>query len=231
MAEQRIFTYENEGNFEQHRVYSVDRKEADRLISEGKATAVNLSELDAFRKQSQDLTKSLKKAEEKIKNSTDPRDTAEVKEYELKRLAEKYKADIQAVEADYQRYREEALDVAKTSAAQSAISVTEHDKQVAEQFASRVAIDLQLAVGDHNKSAKVAEIASDIKRLTDEQKTALQANIGNLLAHVDRDRDKRQLINAVRDVRNQDLLSVKVAESLPHTAISEYHQLKIIRKW
>jgi hypothetical protein len=231
MAEQRIFTFEGTDKMDQHRLYSVDHKEASALISEGKAVEVNLPELDGFRKQSAELTRKFKAEEQKIKSSTDPRDTAEVKVYELKKLESQYQADIKAVESDYQKYRQEALDVAKTSAAQSVTDVTDRDRRVAEQFASREALDLQLIVNKHEKSAKVIEIASDVRRMTDEQKTALQANIGSLLAHVDDTADKRKLVSAVKDVRNPDVLTVKVAESLPHTAINEYHVLKVLRKW
>lgn len=229
--EQRVFMFKNDGSIEQHTVVKVDKKEADRLTESGVATPVQLGEYDNYRKKAQDLAKQFKKAERKIKDSDDPRNTADVKAYELQKLAEQYKTDSRALEAEYREYRAKAIDEARTKSARAKIHVTESDKATAEQLANRLALNAQMAISDRDKAKFADEAAEDIKHLTDEQKTALQGYIGKVLDNVSDDKQRRKLISAVRDVRNLDLLSVKVAEQLPSSCNIEYKQIKAVRRW
>lgn len=231
MAEQRVFLFKNEGEFNQHQVYKMGNKEAQRLVDKGVATPVQLGEYDNYRKKAQDLAKQFKKAEQKIKDSDDPRNTADVKAYELKKLAEQYKTNSQALEAEYREYRAKALDEARTKSARAKVVITDSDKATAEQLANRLALNAQIAISDADKARFADEATDTIKRLTDEQRTALQGYIGNVLDSVKDDKQRRKLVSAVRDVRNLDLLSAKVAEQLPSNCNIEYRQIKAVRRW
>ena len=227
--DERIFTFTNEGDFEQHRVYKVDSKEADRLTEAGVATRIQLGEYDNYRKKAQELTQQFKVAERKIKETDDPRYTDEVKQYELNKIKAQYQADSKALDEEYQAYREKAIEEARTKSARAKVVVTESDKQVAEQLANRLALSAQTAISEEAKAQFIAEAAENIKRLSDEEKTALQGYIGKVLDKLSESQHQQKLIREVNDIRILDLLSSKVAEQLPPTATIEYNRMKIIR--
>lgn len=211
----RLFDYENK-----RVIYVDDRVKANELIDAGKAIELDLPELEKYEKQASDIYDAYQKEVERIKNSDNPIFTEEVKEYELNRLKEEYERKSAEVEQQYIEYRNKALQDAKVKAAQATVKVTDADKQVAEQFAARASLQLAGAY-EQEKSEAVMRIVDDIRHLTDEQRTALQANASQLLANVDDAADKRKLIAAMQEVRNPDLLALKVAKQLPHTVLTK----------
>src|SRR5699024_4820884 len=134
--------------------------------------------------------------------------------YELDRLEQEYRKQSQEVEEAYQAYRKQSLEDAKVRAAQASVKLTDKDKLTAEQFATRASLEL-VGAYEQDKSVTVARIVDDIRLLTDEQRTALQANASQLLANIDDVKDKRKLIDAMQEVRNPDLLALEVARQLP----------------
>jgi hypothetical protein len=229
--EERVFLFNTEGEYNQHQVYKVDNKEATRLTESGVATRIQLGEYDDYRKKAKDLTKQFKSAEKRIKGSENPANTPEVKAYELEQLKAKYKEDSLKLDSEYKEYKEKAIDGARTKSARASVTVSESDKRIAEQLANRLTLGVQMAVSDYAKEEFVRDAAEDIKRLSDEQKTALQGSIGKVLDKLSDEKHQRKLIREVKDVRNLDLLSSKVAEALPQTVNIEYNTIKIARRW
>lgn len=228
--EKRIFMFENNGEYEQHGVYKVDGNEASKLVNDGKATQIELGEYENFRERAEKITKTFKKAEKKIKESDNPLHTDEYKRYELAKLKDDYIEDSKALEAEYQDYRDKAIEEARQKSAQAKINVTPSDEQIAEQLADRLALDAQVAVSDRDKANFVEDAKRRIARLTDEQKTALQGAIGKVLDNLD-NQNKRALIRSVQDIRNMDLLAEKAAEHLPISATLEYNNIRLVRRW
>jgi hypothetical protein len=226
-----VFLFNNEGDYNQHGVYKVDSKEATRLTESGVATLIQLGEYDDYRKKAKDLTKQFKSAEKRIKESENPAHTPEVKAYELEQLQAKYKEDSLRLDMEYKGYKDKAIDEARTKSARASVTVSESDKRIAEQLANRLTLGVQMAISDYAKEEFVREAAEDIKRLSDEQKTALQGSIGKVLDKLSDEKHQRKLIREVKDVRNLDLLSSKVAEALPQTVNIEYNTIKIARRW
>src|SRR5699024_4295370 len=102
---------------------------------------------------------------------------------------------------------------AKTRAARATVKVSENDKLTAEQFATRARLSLASSFDD-DKSLVLDGIIDDIALLTDEQRTALQSQISTIAGGLEA-KDKRRLIQAVQDVRNEALLALNVASQLP----------------
>ncbi|ARI78231.1 hypothetical protein [Halobacillus mangrovi] len=228
--EKRIFMFESNGDYEQHGVYKLDGKEATKLVSDEKATEIELGEYENYRKRAEKLTKAFKKAEKKVKESDNPLHTKDFKDYELAKMKEEYVSDSKALKAEYNEYRDKAIEEARQKSAQARIIVTESDKQMAEQLANRLALEAQVAVSDRDKAELVDKAKENIGRLTDEQKTAMQGSIGKVLSYLD-DRKKRELIQKVRDIRNMDLLAEKAAEQLPLSPTLEYDRIRLVRRW
>lgn len=197
-----------------------DHIKANELIEGGKAIRLNLPELDEFKKKADDIHETYKKQVERIKQSDNPLlQDEKVQKYELDRLEQEYRKQSAEVEEAYQEYRKKSLEDAKIRAAQASVRLTEKDRLTAEQFATRASLTLAGAY-EQEKSEAVAKIIDDIRLLTDEQRTALQAQAGRLLANVDDASDRRKLINAMQEVRNPDLLAVEVAKQLPHSVLT-----------
>src|SRR5690625_4030375 len=211
----RLFDYETKKMIEMD-----DQVKANELIDAGKAVRLDLPELEEFEKKAREIYEQYNKKVEGVKTSDHPlMQDAKVKAYELTRLEEEYRKQSQEIEEEYQEYRKQALEEAKVRAAQASVKLTNKDKQTAEQFATRASLELAGAYDDE-KGEAVARIIEDIRLLTDEQRTALQRHASELLTHVDDDRDKRKLIDAIKEVRNPDLLAVEVARQMPHTVLT-----------
>lgn len=221
----RLFDYETKKVIEMD-----DQSEANELIKAGKAVKLDLPEVESYEKQARDIYDSYESAVKRVKESDNPLlQDEKVRKYELDRLEQEYRKQSQEVEENYQAYRKQALEEAKIRAAQASVKLTNKDKQTAEQFATRASLELAGAYDDE-KSEVIAKIIEDIRLLTDEQRTALQAHAGGLLTHVDDATDKRKLIDAIKEVRNPDLLAVEVAKQLPHTVLTMQNISDIAKK-
>lgn len=217
-------------NFEDKKViYEEDEVEANKLIDAGKAVKLELPELERYEKAAADIYDEYIAKVEQIKQSDNPIYTEEVKKYELARLKQEYEQKSAAIEAEYQKYRKQAIENAKIRAARAVVKITEADKLTAEQFATRAMLSLASA---SDKGVALKRIADDIALLSDEQKTALQGQIVRVLEQVGDDyyADKQAVIAAVQDVRNPDLLAFEVAKQLPHTVLTKQRQRAIVEQ-
>lgn len=221
----RLFDYETKKVIEMD-----DQIKANELIEQGKAIKLDLPELEQFERKARDIYNSYESAVKRVKESDNPLlQDEKVRKYELDRLEKEYRAKSQEIEEEYQAYRKQALEDAKVRAAQASVKLTSKDKQTAEQFATRASLEL-VGAYDDEKSEAVARIIEDIRLLTDEQRTALQAHAGELLANVNDATDKRKLIQAMKEVRNPDLLAVEVARQLPYTVLTMQNISDIAKK-
>ncbi|MDY0409968.1 hypothetical protein ACFFIS_04740 [Virgibacillus soli] len=220
METQRLFTYQAEGNIDKHKVIHAEPEEAEALIESGKAVKLDLPELNAFERKANEIHANYKKEVERIKASDNPLMTDEVKAYEIDKLDKQMREQSAKVEADYKAWKQAQIDEAKVRAARAVVKVAEDDREVAEQFVTRASLKLASAIGDTEKSAVVNDIINDIAHLTDAEKTAMQSKISALLSELDAT-DKHKLVSAVQNIRNSDLLAVKVAEQLPHSVLTQ----------
>lgn len=211
----RLFNYDTK-----QVVYEDDQVKANELIDAGEAIKLDLPELEQYEKKAVDVYNSYKNAVERIKQSENPLlQDEKVQKYELDRLEKEYRKQSAEVEEQYQSYRKSSIEDAKIRAAQATVNLTEKDKEVAEQFATRASLTLAGAYGQ-DKGVTVQQISDEIGLLTDEQRTALQANASQLLANIDEPSDKRKLITAMQEVRNPDLLALEVAKQLPYSVLT-----------
>lgn len=221
----RLFDYENKRVIEES-----DPTKLEELISAGKAVRLDLPVLERLEQKANELHEKYKSDVRQIKESDNPLlQDEKVQAYELDKLEKEYREQSAAVEAEYIAWRDKQIEEAKVRAAQATINITDKDRLTAEQFATRARLTLETA---QNKSVALKQIADDIALLTDEQKTALQKEIIDVLASVENDYyiDKQLIISEVQDIRNSDLLSLKVAEQLPHTVLTKQRLDDIIKQ-
>ena len=216
----RWFNYENK-----QVIHEDDPSKVEELISGGKAVELQLPELEKYEKQANDLYETYQKQVNHIKKSDNPIYTEEVREYELNRLKEEYEQKSAEVEQEYAAYRAKQQEEARKLAAQATINVSDKDRLTAEQFATRASLNLAIA---QDKGEALKQLTEEIALLTNEQKTALQREIGGVLASVSDDyiTDKQSIIAAVQDVRNSDLLAYEVARQLPFSVKPEAERHK-----
>lgn len=211
----RLFDYESKKV-----IYEKDQLKAKELIDAGQAVELDMPMLEQYEKQALDIYNKYQADVERVKNAENPiMQDIKVQKYELDRLEKEYRKQSAEIEEQYKEYRKQAIEDAKVRAAQASVKLTDKDKQVAEQFATRASLQLAGAF-NQEKGEAVMRIVDDIRLLTDEQRTALQAQAGQLLANIDNASDKRKLINAMQAVRNKDLLEVEVVKQLPHTVLT-----------
>lgn len=197
--------------------------EANKLIEKGEAVRLDLPELDEYQRKADELHDKFIAERERVLNEESPLYTEEVKEFEINRLDEEYRAESAKVEADYLAWREQARDEAKAKAAQATVRITKNDKETAEQFANRARLELL-------SGEPVGAIVDQIGLLTDEQRTALQAHIPAILEHIEDSSMKRAVIDAVKIVKNEQAIAVKVAEQLPVSVLEKMRIRDTARK-
>lgn len=215
--------------FETHKVVEVDESEGRKLIDSKKAVELDIPELDRLEQKAEEVFEAYRTAVEGVKNSDNPLlQDEKVRAYELNKIEKEYRQKSAEIEAKWKEYRARRIEEAKERAARAVVNVTEKDKATAEQFKNRAALKLAAAA---NKSAALLEIKNEIAYLTDEQKTALQSYIPALLSAVDDEEGlKAEIIREVQNIRNSDLLAVKVAEQLPHSVLTKQRIDDIARK-
>lgn len=215
--------------FETQKVMEVDESEGRKLVDSKRAVELEISELDRLEQKAEEVFEAYKTAVEGVKNSDNPLlQDEKVREYELSKLEEEYRQKSAEIEAEWKAYRARRIEEAKERAARAVINVTERDKATAEQFKNRAALKLAAAA---DKSAALREIRNEIAYLTDEQKTALQSYIPALLSEINGEEGlKAEIIREVQNIRNSDLLAVKVAEQLPHSVLTKQRIDDIARK-
>src|SRR5690625_1668845 len=223
-----LFNYEPVGDLDKHKVFTEDDPvKADELIHSGKAIRLDLPKYDELQGKADDLHAIYKKEIEEIKNSDNPLMTADVKAFEVNKLEKQFQEESEAIEAEYMEWRSKQVDEAKVKAATAVVKVSENDRTVASQFATRASLKLTAAFDD-DVGAIIHGITNDIKLLTDEQRTALQSEIGGLLEGLSA-MDKRTIIDAVQDIRCSDTLSYTVAQQLPRTVLGKKRMEQILK--
>lgn len=235
--ETRIFTFEDiDENLPQHTLKMVDAVEAKKLIEEGKAVEVNLGKYEEFRKKSRQLYNEYKKVERKYKESDNPLHTEDVKQYEIGKAYKEFEKESKALQAEWEQELERMQAGARAKAVRATVDVTPIDKQMAEQFANRARLDVAQAASADKLKGIVDQIASDIKYLNDAEKTALQAQLPELLNDINdkaymlkSEVNTSKIIRAAKDIRNIDLLAVKIAEQLPFSVVQEFDRVKIVK--
>ena len=239
-----LFLFKHYENHNQHTIVDIDDVSAEQLKSSGQAVEVSLGDYDNHRQRAKAAYDKFKKAEEQIKNSDNPYfKIPEVLDFEIRKIRDEFEAESLAAEADWKEFRKQAIDSAKTKAAQAYIPVSDRDKATAEQAVGRYAMQIAQVVGADAIREVIANMQAELSRLTDSQKIAMQSQIGRITADLERKIDNTTwysnnpkprlsgIYSELQDIRNMDLLGVKAAESLPHSVIVEYNQTRLIRKW
>lgn len=237
MNETRVFLFEDHGQNEQHSVTNVEASEAAKLIEEGKAVELQLNDYDTLENQAKDAYNQYKKTERKIKQSDDPRMTEEVKQYELDNAYAELQQQTEALQKQWNEKRQELQAEARRKAARATVSVSQADKQMAEQLANRTQLNVMQASNPNQLASAIDQASQDIAYLSDSEKTALQAEISGVITAAERKAEQfgskartRTLLTAVQDVNNMDLLAGKVAEQLPDRIGKEYNRMRIVKQ-
>lgn len=231
METKNIFTFKQTGDYDKHTlITNYDTEKAEELIASGVATEIDLSIFDINRDRAKELHADFKQGEQALKDEDNPLFTPDVKAYELDKLKQKYESDSQAIQSEHEAYINETIETTKTKAAQSVTSVSEQDKEVSSQALNRYVLQLA-ATGVKDKATVVDEIIGQIELLTDSQRVALQSDIPTLLASIDDESQRRQVIEEVTLTRNLDALSHKAALQIPYNVTTEYQTESIVRGW
>jgi len=241
---QNVFLFKPYEKFEQHTIVELDGTVAEQLKKSGDAVEISLGDYTKYREAAKLAADQFKKAEAAIKNSDNPiYNNPEVRDYELKKLRDEFEAATNEAESKYQEYRNKQIQEAEIKAARAYIPVTEKDRAIAEQAANRFVMQASQVYGIEAAYEVLAKLKTDLSKMTDSQKTAMQGKIADVVSVLDKkfdsikwtDKSPRPKLNSIfselQDVRNMDLLGVKAAKSLPNTVSTEYHTLRIVRGW
>lgn len=228
-----VFLFQSVGNYDKHTllVDFADAKKAEKIVNEGKGIYVDLGEYEKYKEKAAQIHREYEEQKQRIREAENPLlRHPEVQKYELERIEREYEEKTKQIQAEYELFRKRQIEEARKRAAQATIEVTDQDRLTAEQFKNRAALKLA-AAADNDKGRILLEIIEEIKLLTDEQKTALQGEIVDLLTSIEGfSREKMAIIDELQDIRNQELLVLKIAEQLPLTVTTDYNLYKLAKK-
>lgn len=219
----KIFNHEN-GRIET----TIDRpiEELNKLVNNSKATQIDLSTFDEYQRKADKLHADWQSASQRLKESANPLyKNKEILDYELDKLEQEYREQSAEVERTFTEWRSQQLKETKARAARSVIRVSESDKLVAEQFANRALLNVEMAA---DKSLAYKSIAADILLLSDEERTALMEHTPKLISGAD-SQSREAIIKAVQAVKNADMLAYKIAEQLPRTVLTKQYITDVAR--
>lgn len=232
MTTDNIFLFKEHKDYDRHTLLSnVDQDEANELIAEGKATRIDMSTYESYRQRAKDINDEFIEAERKVKDDDNPLMTDEVKAYGLDKLRKEFEEQSKELQAEYNEYADNAIEQARTRAAQATVKVTKQDEQTAKQVRDRFALKLA-STGEQDTAQALSEITKEVALLTPGQKTALAGDIPALLSNIDgEETSKRALINEVQDTRNMDALALEAVKQMPASVTMEYTTTKLARGW
>src|SRR5699024_6376811 len=212
-------------NYAEKKVQEVEPAKAEELIEAGKAIKLNMPKLNEYKTTANRLHAEYEAKVANIKQSDHPSMLVEgVKEYEIQKLQDEYEQATAELADEYSAWRAEQIEEAKQKAARSFVKVSDKDKQLAEQLASRYALNI---AADGQDAAHA--IAGEIALLSDSERVALQTHIGGLLASINKEPDKKRIIDAVRTVKNHDAVAYDVAKQLPVDILTKKRVADIAR--
>lgn len=211
-------------NYASKRLEEVDATKAEELVSKGEAIKLDMPKLSEYESEAKRLHGEYENKVSKIRNDDNPAMTKEVKEYELKKAQEEYDIQTAQLESDYSAWRSQQIEESRQKAARSFVKVSDRDKQLAEQLASRYTLDIHAKGQD-----AAASIVDEIALLSDSERVALQSNISGVLSHIDDKIDKQIIIDAVRQVKNEDAIAYDIAKQLPHDILDEKGRSEIVK--
>ena len=204
-------------NYATKKMQEVEPAKAAELVEKGEAIKLDMPKLNKFEASAKQLHRDYKAKVERIKESDHPSMLVEgVKEYEIQQARDEYEQATSQLADDYSTWRATQVEEAKQKAARSFIKVSEKDKQLAEQLASRYALNI---AADGQDAA--GAIADEIALLSDSERVALQAHIGSILPSIENTADKNRIIDAVRTVKNEDAIAYDVARQLPRDVLTD----------
>ena len=218
-------------NFQNKRVEHFDNEmEANKLIEGGKAVKLDVPQLEEAERKAEEVYNTYRSRVDSIKNSDNPLlQDEKVQKYELDRIKKEYEQQSQQVQEEYAQWRTKAIEDARKRSAQASINVSKSDKRVADQFANRASLQLAGSIGDE-KGVAVDKVIRQIRLLTDEQRTSLQDNAGQILANIDDDVSRRKVARAIQEVRNPDLLAETMTQQLPVDVLHKQRIEKMAKK-
>ncbi|MCM3732742.1 hypothetical protein M3196_13895 [Fictibacillus nanhaiensis] len=233
--EQRLFMYQGQGKHEQHKVVKVDKSEAQKLIDSGVATPVSFGKYHDIRKQVQSAHQKYVKTRDKVKNSEHPKyNTPGYREFEIDEAYNEFEAEVNRLQIEWAQERTKMQAEAERRSARAAVNVSDADRQVAEQVGNRILASVNGAYSASELQAVVSQASKDIAYLSDPEKTALLNKMGDLADAIQKQSERygakvspKSIVNKLRDIRNEDLLSRKVAEQLP---VSVGHELSVLQQ-
>lgn len=203
-------------NYKSKQMQEVEPAKAAELVEKGEAIKLELPKLNEFETTAKQLHRDYTNKVARIKENEHPAATEEIKAYELEQARDEYEQTTAELANDYSTWRATQVEEAKQKAARSFVKVSEKDKQLAEQLASRYALNIAADGQDAAMS-----IADEIALLSDSERVALQGHIGGLLASIENTADKNRIIDAVRTVKNEDAIAYDVARQLPRDVLTD----------
>lgn len=169
--------------------------------------------------------------EAKIKASDDPRDTAEVKAYELRKLREQLDAEVKQISEEWTAARAEIEEQARQSAAAFTVQVSDSDRAIGEQLANRYALRLAATPYKDRQAGILRELAADIGRLQDGARAAVQPHLLNLRNVLAEGADMSDVLKVAQMRNAPELAAGQAADQLWKLSPDfEYRQFKVLRE-
>lgn len=200
--------------FHEGQVKSVSDKEVEGLRAQG-ANVLRVPELNKLTDEVNNALAIFKKEEKRIKESNDPRDTEDAKQFLITQKRQELERQIAKVEMEWHTAKQTIVAEAERQAARTSIPISDSDKQLASTVAGRATLTLATASEGVGRINALNQLREEIKHYTDAEKLALAPQLLTIQAYAGESTATAIAVNGVlRELANLSTPELKQAVAI-----------------
>jgi hypothetical protein len=218
----------NGSNYTMDNFYSMNKDDASKLVSEGRAIEYGNDELNTYDKQIEQAVGAYRKQYDKLATSKDPRYKVELFfAEETGKLKKEMEAEVKRLQQEYSEIVKDVRNTAHQERANLTRNITPADETGAKQLMNELVSHSKL-----NGICKAIErIESDIQYFSEGRKAALANELHRLIDLVgEEDRPTKRRLRALSNKLREDTegveLAARMASALPDDVGGAYTRLK-----
>ncbi|MBM7707609.1 vacuolar-type H+-ATPase subunit H [Chryseomicrobium aureum] len=221
--------------FHEGQVKSVSDNQVEELKAQG-ANILRVPELNKLTDEVNNALSIFKKEEKRILQSTDPRDTKEVKDFLLTEKRRELERTVEFAEKEWNTVKQTIVADAERQAARVSIPITESDRALASTVAGRATLTLATATAGEQRISALNQLREEIKHYTDSEKLALAPQLLTIQAYAGESTSTASAVNGVlRELANLSTPELKQAVAIRELSqvaspTTNYRMYKIARQ-
>ena len=150
-------------------------------------------DLTQFERELNEKVGQFRKKAEAVRNDENPINTAEVKEYQTRKLREELESEVQRINEAYKKAVKKELELAKEAAAKSYFYVSELDKPLVNHKLNEFISNVELAYTDEDRELAIEKLEEQLKYMNAPQLYYTKTQLPRVLQSITNESTKKSL--------------------------------------